>query len=138
VDLIAYAEISADVAEGDRPVADILAARGLTEAQWVEACVFWGQRMAEDAREGGRVTLAFSEAFCKAQDGKRPLPPLSVEDWAALTLEIETHGSAPRALAARNLSLADHSRLVRHWAKALASDASLRARLQARFEPSRG
>lgn len=122
---MAYAEISAELAEGDRPVADVLRERGLTDAQWSDATAFWTRRMAEDARTGEpRIALEFSDAFARAQDARRPLVPLSVEEWARLRSDIDADGVAP-SLAARGLRLADYSRLVRHWAKALASSPEL-------------
>lgn len=122
VDLFTYATVSADLAEGDRAVADVLRERGLTDAQWTEASLFWAARMGADARDGGgRVAIAFSEAFARAQDLKRPLPALGVEGWAALVHEIDVAGAVGPALIARGLSRADHSRLVRHWARAVAT-----------------
>jgi len=122
--------VSADIAEGDRPVDEILRGRGLTDEQWMEATVFWSRRMSEDARPDAsgnvapRVALAFSEAFARAQDAKRPLVVLTVVQWAELVHEIEAYGLAP-VLARRGLRLADHSRLVRNWAKALGTTPSL-------------
>lgn len=125
IDLATYAEISAEIAEGDRPVADVLGQRGLTDAQWSDATTFWTRRMGEDASTGEpRLALEFSDAFARAQDALRPLVTLSVEEWARLRNDIDAEGVAP-ALAARGLRLADYARLVRHWAKALASSPAL-------------
>lgn len=124
IDLFSYAAVSADLAEGDRAVADVLRERALTDAQWTEVSLFWARRMGEDARDGGgacRVAIAFSDAFARAQDQKRPLPPLEVEEWAALVHEIEVTGATGPALIARGLSQADHARLVRHWARTIAT-----------------
>lgn len=130
IDLLAYAEISADIAEGDRPIAEILRERSLTDEQWVEVATFWNRRMAESAQPDvsgnaePRVALLFSEAFARAQDQKRPLVPLSVEDWAKLVHETREEGVGP-ALARRGLRTADYARLVRYWAKALATERAL-------------
>jgi hypothetical protein len=138
IDLIAHATISAEIAEGDRPLADILRERGLTDEQWTEATLFWTQRMAEDARGGEpRVALAFSDAFARAQDARRPLVQMSVEEWAALVTAAEQSGVAV-AVAARGLRMADYFRLVRHWAKALASGAGDGAPLARAYEAARG
>ena len=132
VDLFAYALLSADVAEGDRPLSEILRERGLTDEQWTEAAIFWTRLMAEDARpnESGdvqpRVALAFSEAFARAQDEKRPLVELSVAEWAALVHDLESASSGPYpVLARRGLCMADYARLVRHWARAVAANPAL-------------
>ncbi|MBX3207550.1 MAG: hypothetical protein KF764_21050 [Labilithrix sp.] len=137
IDLFLYAAVSVDIAEGDRALADVLRDRALTLEQWTEATAFWSQRMAEDARPDAsgnvtpRVALLFSDAFARAQDDKRPLVPLSADAWAELVHDAE-EASLAEALAKRGLRMADHSRLVRHWAKALATDAALRARYESR------
>jgi hypothetical protein len=117
IDLLAYAAISADLAEGDRPMTEILDERKLTEAHWTEATLLWNGRMAEDARDGeARVAIDFSEAFARAQDGKRALPELTPEEWSLLVEQIEGEGVAV-VLAARGLRMADYARLVRHWTR---------------------
>jgi hypothetical protein len=129
IDLASFAAISADLAEGDRAAPAILTAHGLTAEQWTEATLFWAAQMAEDARglltgqPEPRLALAFSEAFAEAQDRKKPIPELSVEEWARLTIAIEEDPRGPaRVLADRGLGMADHARLVRHWARALSQD----------------
>jgi len=114
IDLLAYAVISADLAEGDRLYPDVLAAKNLTEAQWTEATLFWAQQMGEQA-------IAFSDAFARAQDAKRPLIILTVTEWYELDRAIDTLGLA-KALAQRSLALADYSRLIRHWAREIATN----------------
>ncbi len=122
VDLFTFARISATAAEGDRPLAEILAEESLTEARWTEVTLFWAHRMGEDARNAEpRVALAFSDAFAKAQDAWKPLVVLSPEAWDALVLAIDEAPDGPtRVLAERGLGMADFSRLTRHWARALA------------------
>ena len=130
IDLFTYASISADIAEGDRSVGEILRERGLNDEQWMEGTLFWSRRMAEDASPDAsgnvepRVALTFSDAFARAQDQKRPLVVLSVVQWAELVHEIEAYGVGP-VLARRGLRMADHARLVRHWAKALGTNPAL-------------
>ena len=84
--------------------------------------------MAEEARVSPALAIAFSEAFATAQDAKKPLPALDVLGWAALVNEIEAIGLA-RALGKRQLSKADYFRLVRHWAKAIATRSRARKRV---------
>ncbi|MBX3231365.1 MAG: hypothetical protein KIT84_10505 [Labilithrix sp.] len=121
IDLTAYAAVSADLAEGDRTFSEVLAARDLTDAQWMDATLYWGQRMGEHA-------IAFSDAFAQAQDAKRPLVSLSVAEWFALERAIDTRG-LPKALRERSLGLADYSRLIRHWAKKIATDSNVQREL---------
>ncbi len=122
INLFTFARISAGAAEGDRPLAELLANESLTDAQWTDVTLFWARRMGEDARnEEPRVALAFSDAFAKAQDALKPVVVLSPEAWDALVLAIEDAPDGPaRVLAERGLGLADFSRLTRHWARALA------------------
>jgi hypothetical protein len=122
VNLFTFARISAAAAEGDRPLAEILAKESLTDAQWTEVTLFWAHRMGEDARnEEPRVALAFSDAFARAQDALKPVVVLAPEAWEALVLAIDDAPDGPtRVLAEHGLGMADFSRLTRHWARALA------------------
>jgi hypothetical protein len=125
VTLFDHARISAELAEGDRTLEAVLEANRLTEAQWNEATLYWMKRMGDDALDHGeraRIPLVYSEAFSKAQDALKPLPPMNVEGYAELVAAALATGSAADALAPRNLSNADYLRLSRHFAQVLASD----------------
>lgn len=124
IDLDAYARISADLAEGDRPMREVLEAYGVAEAAWNDATLHWNVTMAEAARTDPSMAIRFSELFAAAQDAKKPIAPLDVAGYAALVNDVEAIGLA-RALAARQLSNADYFRLVRHWARAIARDPAL-------------
>jgi hypothetical protein len=127
IDLVAYAIISADLAEGDRPVADVLEERKISLDAWTEVTTHWAKAMAADAATGTpALVLEFSDHFAKAQDAKKPLPPLDIRSWALLKRDVD-HLGPHKALAARGLALADYSRLVRHWAKAIATNRDLAA-----------
>jgi hypothetical protein len=124
VTLVDHARISAELAEGTRPQAEVLEQHGLTEEQWTEATSFWMLRLAEDVKE--RATLAtlplqYSDAFAQAQAELAPVKPMTPEEWATLTVEIQRAGPT-QPLAARNLSSADYTRLARHFAQTLATD----------------
>lgn len=126
VTLFDLAEISALIAEGDRPQALVLEARGLTEAQWNEASIHWLGRMGEDVminKESARIPLVYSDAFGKAQDALKPLPETDAASYAALVVAIQMAGGPAQPLAARGLSTADYLRLSRHWARVLSTDA---------------
>ncbi len=125
VSLEEYAAISAVVAEGTRPFGDVLADFRLTDKQWGPITLAWMQRIALDVqthRELAKLPTVFSDAFARAQDRLAPLPPLTVEDWAALTLAVLTHGSPGPALKERQLTTPDYIRLSRHFASLLSSD----------------
>lgn len=125
VTLFDHAQISAEIAEGDRPTSAVLEAHRLTEAQWNEVTLHWMKRMGDDVmknRENARIAIVYSDAFAKAQDALKPLPPVDVEGYAALVAAIQRSGSPAPPLSARNLSNADYLRLSRHFARSMASD----------------
>ncbi|XYH96684.1 hypothetical protein ACMHYB_54405 [Sorangium sp. So ce1128] len=126
ITLFDHAQISAEIAEGDRPQASILAAHQLTEAQWNESTIHWMTRIGEDVREKGenaRIPIVYSDAFAKAQDALKPVPPSDAASWAKLVVDIQLAGGPAAPLAARGLSIADYHRLSRRWARVLSSDA---------------
>lgn len=124
IDLLRYATISADLAEGDRTMSEVLEAHGISQEAWDAASKRWTTAMAEGARVSPELAIAFSDAFAAAQDAKKALPPYDVLGWATLVNDVEEIGLA-RALAKRQISKADYFRLVRHWAKAIATDPAL-------------
>ncbi|MEZ4300985.1 MAG: hypothetical protein R3B70_38980 [Polyangiaceae bacterium] len=125
ITLFDHAQIAAEIAEGDRSTAEVLAARGLTEAQWNESTIHWTTRMGDDVRENGqhaRIPLVYSDAFGDAQDALKPLPPMDARTYAKLVVDIQREEGPERPLAARNLSNADYLRLSRHFARVLSTD----------------
>ncbi len=136
IDLEQHARISAALAEGTRPQREVLEALGITEAQWNESSAYWMPKLAEDAQRNGaaaRLPIVYSNAFSEAQDAAAPVPQMSPEDWAQLTVEIQVEGGPGQPLARRNLSLADYLRLARHFAKRLSSDPEEQRRFFERF-----
>jgi hypothetical protein len=120
--------IAAELAEGDRQAPAILAARGLSAVRWEQLSALWMRRIALDADEGeGALGEAWSSAFAAAQDKLKPVPALTPEAWAELTLDVARRGPAA-ALGARGLTNADHQRLARHWTRALSRDQALALR----------
>lgn len=125
ITLFDHAQTSAEIAEGDRPLAAVLDAHGFTEVQWNESTVYWMTRIGEDVRahaEEARVPQVYSDAFAKAQDAIKPLPPSDAASYAKLVIDIQNAGGPADPLAVRGLSIADYLRLARHWAKILSSD----------------
>ncbi len=132
-----HARISARIAEGDRPMKDVLASEGIGEDEWNDATAYWMNQLADDAaRHGAETTLAitYSDLFSKAQDSLRPVPEMSPEEWATLTVEILNAGGPARPLAARSLSKADYIRLARHFAKRLSGNPADNKRFATTFE----
>lgn len=125
ITLFDHAQIAAEIAEADRPQAEVLASRGFTEEQWNESTIFWMTRMGDDARENGRdarIAVVYSEAFGNAQDARKPLPPMDAAEYARLVVDIQRDEGPTRPLARRALSIADYLRLSRHFARVLSSD----------------
>ncbi|KYF49769.1 hypothetical protein BE04_24750 [Sorangium cellulosum] len=125
ITLFDHAQVSAEIAEGDRAVTAVLGAHQLTEAQWNESTLYWMTRLGDDVREHGqdaRIPHVYSDAFGKAQDALKPVPPMDVAAYAKLVVDVQLAGGPAEPLAARGLSVADYLRLSRHWAKVLSSD----------------
>jgi hypothetical protein len=137
ITLFDHAQIAAELAEGDRPVRAVLDAHELTESQWNESTLYWMQRMGDDVQVNGEramIAVVYSDAFSKAQDASKPLPPMDVEQYADLVAAIQTEGDPHRPLAVRSLSNADYLRLSRHFAKAMAADPALSQRYFERLQ----
>jgi hypothetical protein len=137
ITLFDHAQIAAEIAEGDRPLQEVLDAHRLTAAAWNESTLYWMQRMGDDARanaERARIPIVYSDAFSRAQDARKPLPPMDVEGYADLVAAIQAAGDPAPPLAARSLSNADYLRLSRHFAKAMAADPELSQRYFERLQ----
>src|SRR5262249_5455558 len=122
ITLFDHAQIAAEIAEGDRPAAVVLAAHELTEAQWNESTMYWMTGLGDDVREYGqdaRIPHVYSDAFAKAQDAIKPVPPMDAVAYAKLMVDVQIAGGPADPLAARGLSTADYLRLSRHWARVL-------------------
>lgn len=125
ITLFDHAQISAEIAEGDRRQDAVLEAHQLTDAQWNASSIYWMTRLGDDVLENGekaRLPQLYSDAFSAAQDARKPLPPTDAVSYAALVVDIQAGDGPARPLAARGLSLADYLRLSRHWARVLSSD----------------
>lgn len=136
IDLEQHATISATLSEGTRPQDQVLEGFRITDAQWNESTSFWMNALAEDAQKNGaeaRLPIQYSDAYSKAQDALAPVPPMTPEEWAHLTVEVQDEGGPGQPLARRNLSLADYLRLARHFAKRLSSDPEEQQRFFDRF-----
>lgn len=137
ITLFDHAQIAAEMAEGDRPFAEILEARGLTETQWNESTLHWMTRMGDDVMENAenaRIPTVYSEAFGAAQAAQKPVRDMTPEGWAELLVDIQRAGSPSKPLATRGLSQADYLRLSRRFAAWLSSDSDASAAFFARYQ----
>ena len=125
ITLFDHAQIAAEVAEGDRPLAEILEGHELTEAAWNESTMYWMARLGDDVREHGqdaKIPHVYSDAFGKAQDALKPAPSMDATSYAKLVVDVQLAGGPAQPLAARGLSQADYLRLARHMARVLSMD----------------
>ncbi|MEP7120062.1 MAG: hypothetical protein ABJE95_04090 [Byssovorax sp.] len=124
-----FASVSAEIAEGDAPLDRILARHelGLDLASWRELSDRWSRILAADESAAD----AYAEAFTRAQDGLKPAPQMTPEEWAELVVEVGAEGRA--ALVRRALGPGDHLRLARRWARVLGGDRALAARYAEAF-----
>lgn len=132
-----HARIAAEIAEGSRPVADVLAAHGVDEPTWHEASLHWHRAMGDEAEaRRGDAELAgrYAAAFAEAQDELSPRVELTPEAWAELVSEVRDAGGLAGPLERRGLGAADYLRLQRHFAALLASDPDAAARFYQTYQ----
>lgn len=125
ITLFDHAQVSAEIAEGDRSLEAVLEAHNLTEAEWNTSTMYWMSRLGDDVRDHGqdaRIPHVYSDAFGKAQDALKPVPPMDAASYAQLVVDVQRAGGPAEPLAVRGLSVADYLRLSRHWARVLAAD----------------
>jgi hypothetical protein len=137
ITLIVHARVAALIAEGEDPLLRVLEKEKITEAQWNESTSYWMMRMADDVMKNGseaRMPIVYSDVFSRTQDSLKPLPPMTPEEWGALTVDIQQAEGPAKPLATRNLSMADYLRLSRHWARTLSSDPAQQKRFFATYE----
>lgn len=131
ITLFDHAEISAEIAEGDRLLAEILEPRRLTEEAWNESTLFWMKRIGDDALSHGqdaKLALVYGDAFATAQGARKAVVDMPPEAYAALVVDIQRSGGPAAPLETRGLSIADYLRLSRQQATRLSSDPEAAAR----------
>jgi hypothetical protein len=130
ISLEKYAGIAAEIAEGVEAPARVLARSGLSPAAWEEAVTRWTASIAAEAFNDGETPLAdaYNQAFVLAQDGLKPVPEMTIGEWARLEVEV---GRYPGVLREKGITSADLMRLRRTWARALSVDRALAKRYAA-------
>ncbi|WP_437329637.1 DUF2169 domain-containing protein [Sorangium sp. So ce381] len=129
VSLERCAIITAELAEKPVPRADVLKAHGLSEARWAEAERRWRDSMTEEARSRERALRdRFDAAYVGAWEAV--CGPLHAADYARLIVATERSGGAA-ALGERAIRRTVWVRIKRLWARRLAEDPRLRARVEA-------
>lgn len=125
--LEAFALVSAAIGEGDQTLTAVLAAHEIKPETWRKASEQWSLAIASDEA----LEAIYSEALVRAQDQQKPIPAMTPEQWAALSVEVAAEGR--QALSRRGLGPPDLLRLARHWARALGADKALAARYHRAF-----
>ncbi|WP_437759545.1 DUF2169 domain-containing protein [Sorangium sp. So ce1389] len=128
--------IAAELAERPVPRADVLRAHGLSDERWEQAETRWQEAMAEEARRRERpLRDRFDAAYIAAWEAIRGV--LHPTDYARLVVATERDGAAAalEPLAIRRTVWAQMKRL---WARRLAGDPRLRARVEAEIATLRG
>ncbi|WP_437900068.1 DUF2169 domain-containing protein [Sorangium sp. So ce124] len=129
VSLERCAIVAAELAEKPVPRADVLKAHGLSEARWAEAERRWRDSMTEEARSRERALRdRFDAAYVGAWEAV--CGPLHAADYARLIVATERSGGAA-ALGERAIRRTVWVRIKRLWARRLAEDPRLRARVEA-------
>ena len=126
-----HAEVSARIAEGDQSQTKVLEEQQIREQDWNAATQHWMMEMARDAQKNGMnasLAITYSDVFGSTQASLKALPPMTPEEWATLTVEIQQAGSPAQPLAVRALSTADYLRLSRYFAQLLSHDAVMNQR----------
>ncbi|WP_437717845.1 DUF2169 domain-containing protein [Sorangium sp. So ce448] len=129
VSLERCAIVTAELAEKPVPRADVLKAHGLSEARWAEAERRWRDSMTEEARRRERALRdRFDAAYVGAWEAV--CGPLHAADYARLIVATERSGDAA-TLGHRAIRRTVWVRMKRLWARRLADDPRLRARVEA-------
>ncbi|XXX81026.1 DUF2169 domain-containing protein [Sorangium sp. So ce134] len=129
VGLERYAIVAAELEERPIPRADVLKAHGLSEARWQEAERRWRESMADEVRRRERALRdQFDRAYVTAWEAVRGA--LSAADYARLIVATERNGVSA-ALGERAIRRTVWARMRRLWARRLADDPRLRARVEA-------
>lgn len=125
-----FAAVSADLARR-RPLAEVLAARGVSAEAWGAAEKKWkGASAAPAQRE------AYDLAFVAALEEGRAEGPFTVADYARILVGVE-RGRLPALAAAYGVPPPDVMRVQRVWLKRIAADAALGAEAQAAIAEQR-
>ncbi len=138
LDVETYAALTATLAEGERPRADVLREHGLDEASWGALDRDYQDRMSRALDEEGdgvpELIARYAEAFERARRALRQDKEiLSIERFGDATREIKRLGDPMAALGALGISLADFLRANEHWTRKMLEDPSLLARFRARL-----
>jgi hypothetical protein len=132
-DIEAYAALAAALAEAGPDRARVLAARGLTEAQWEALDQAWQARLSEEGEENAAgvpaLLAAYAEAFARAQRARaRAVMPF--ERFVEAAREMQRGADLARVLQRLDMSLPDFMASQQHWTARMLEDGALAARFR--------
>ncbi|MCC6554754.1 MAG: DUF2169 domain-containing protein [Polyangiaceae bacterium] len=129
VPLERFAAISAEIAEGGAPRAEVLRAHGLGERAWAAVERHWQGAIEEDAARGrNRLRSGYDQAYVGAVEGFRGR--ITLQDYVHITTAIE-RGQADAALDELRIQRPALMPIVRLWTKRVASDPELAGEVMA-------
>lgn len=131
-----YAQISAELAEQREPRGDCLKKHGFNEDSFMFEERGWLEKMGNAAMEGdGALAVRYGELFVAAQD--RLAGPgegrETIDEYAALKVEMEETDDPDALLRARSLSFAAWMRQDRRWSRDALANRQLKADLERRI-----
>jgi hypothetical protein len=122
LDVSAYAQVMAELADGGDPRAAVLARHGLDEDRWDAIDAAWQGRLSEALDDRGDGPPAILSAFAGAYEAAQRVlaPPITLEQFARVTRLLDSTGDIQAALASVGVTLADYLRGSEHWSRRLA------------------
>ncbi|KYF75951.1 hypothetical protein BE17_53100 [Sorangium cellulosum] len=118
-----FAALTAEIAEGRAPRAEVLRTHDLSEHAWTAIERHWRAALEKDlARGGGRLSSAYDLAYVAAVEGFRG--PIAAPEYARLAVAQE-RGQAGDALDALRIQRPALMPILRLWTKKVARDGKL-------------
>lgn len=120
----------AEIAAAGDERGEVLARHGLDEARWEVVDAHWQDRMSAALDEDGDAVPDLISRYAAAYEAaQRALgPPISIEQFAAVTRLLQASGDLRASLAKVGVSLADYVRGTEHWSRRLATDPEVERR----------
>ena len=135
-----YVAISAELAEQREPRADVLDRHALDEDRWLLEERAWLETMASRAMAGdGRLAARYGELFVAAQDALASPAEAkrTIEDYANISVALDSTEDIPRELTDRGLRLAEWLRLDRRMKRAADEDEAVAEEIRRRIAAAR-
>jgi hypothetical protein len=133
-DVVAYAELAAELALGARPRAEVLAEHGLDEDAWAEIDERWqdglSAALAGEGDELPPLVAAHAEAWARVQRALAGVP-LSLDRFAEATVILQRGRDVGPALARLGVTLPAYLEATWYWARHATEEPSVEPELRA-------